>query len=88
MAETTETTETTVRSLLAAARLSPSEEEIVGLVAGYAEYQAGIETLYAVPEARYAQPRTHLQRCARLRRLGRVTTDRLTGPGCPPRSFG
>ncbi len=50
----TDPTETTVRALLAAARLSPSEEEIAGLVAGYAEYRAGIETLYAVPEARYA----------------------------------
>jgi len=56
MAETTDTTEITVRSLLAAARLSPSEDEIAGLVDGYAEYQAGIETLYAVPEARYASP--------------------------------
>jgi citrate lyase beta subunit len=49
-------TETTVRSLLAAANLAPSEEEIAGLVAGYEDYQAGIEALYAVPEARYASP--------------------------------
>jgi hypothetical protein len=49
-------TETTVRSLLAAARLAPSEEEIAGLVAGYEDYQAGIESLYAVPETRYASP--------------------------------
>jgi hypothetical protein len=49
-------TETTVRSLLAAANLAPSEEEIAGLVSGYEDYQAGIEALYAVPEARYASP--------------------------------
>ncbi|HXA34418.1 MAG TPA: hypothetical protein VNV87_19365 [Acidimicrobiales bacterium] len=49
-------TETTVRSLLAAANLAPSEEEIAGLVDGYEDYQAGIEMLYAVPEARYASP--------------------------------
>jgi len=36
--------------------LAPSEEEIAGLVAGYEDYQAGIETLYAVPETRYASP--------------------------------
>ena len=69
-------TETTVRSLLAAARLSPSEEEIAGLVAGYAEYQAGIETLYAVPEDALCQPGTRLQRGARFRRLGRMTRAR------------
>ncbi len=49
-------TEITVRSLLAAAKLAPSEEEIAGLVAGHEDYQAGIESLYAVPEARYASP--------------------------------
>jgi hypothetical protein len=49
-------TETTVRSLLAAANLAPSEEEIVGLVDGYEDYRLGIEALYAVPEARYASP--------------------------------
>lgn len=49
-------TEITVRSLLAAAKLAPSEEEIAGLVDGYEDYRAGIEMLYAVPEARYASP--------------------------------
>jgi citrate lyase beta subunit len=48
--------ETTVRSLLAAAKLAPSEEEIAGLVSGYEDYRAGIEALYSVPEARYASP--------------------------------
>ena len=36
--------------------MAPSEEEIAGLVAGCEDYQAGIEALYAVPEARYASP--------------------------------
>jgi citrate lyase beta subunit len=49
-------TETTVRSLLAAAKLAPSEEEIAALVVGYEDYRTGIEALYAVPEARYASP--------------------------------
>ena len=49
-------TETTVRSLLAAAKLAPSEEEIAGLVTGYEDYRARVEALYAVPEARYASP--------------------------------
>jgi hypothetical protein len=59
MAETETTadaTEITVRALLAAARLSPSEEEVAELVAMYPDYKAGIEALYAVPETRYASP--------------------------------
>jgi hypothetical protein len=51
-----EATESTVRALLAAARLSPSEDEVAGLVAMYPDYRAGIEALYAVPETRYANP--------------------------------
>jgi hypothetical protein len=50
------TSETTVRSALVAAGLSPSEEEIASLIATYAEFQGGVETLYAVPETRYASP--------------------------------
>jgi hypothetical protein len=48
--------ETTVRTLVAAAGLTPSEEELATLVAGYPGYKAGIESLYAIPEARYAAP--------------------------------
>ena len=48
--------ENTVRTLIAAAGLSPSEEEIATLVAGYPQHKAGIESLYAIPEARYAAP--------------------------------
>jgi hypothetical protein len=50
------TTETTVRSALVAAGLSPSEEEITSLITTYADFQAGVETLYAIPETRYASP--------------------------------
>jgi hypothetical protein len=49
-------TEATVRSSLVAAGLSPSEEEIASLAEGYADYRAGIDSLYAVPETRYASP--------------------------------
>jgi hypothetical protein len=52
----TETTETTVRAFLAAAGLTPSEEEIATLVAQYPMHKAGIESLYAIPEARYESP--------------------------------
>ncbi|HWE69111.1 MAG TPA: hypothetical protein VG205_02045 [Acidimicrobiales bacterium] len=49
-------TETKVRMAMVAAGLAPSDEEIESLVATYADYQAGVESLYAVPEARYASP--------------------------------
>ena len=48
--------ELTVRTLMAVAGLSPSEEEIATLVAGYPLQKAGIESLYTIPEARYAAP--------------------------------
>ncbi|HEX4219964.1 MAG TPA: hypothetical protein VHZ02_16420 [Acidimicrobiales bacterium] len=51
-----DTTEAVVRSALFAAALSPSEEEVASLVEGYADYRAGIDALYAVPETRYASP--------------------------------
>lgn len=51
-----ENTDLTVRTLLAAAGLFPSEAEIAGLVAGYPSFKDGIEALYAIPEARYAAP--------------------------------
>jgi hypothetical protein len=49
-------TEAMVRSALFAAGLSPSEEEIASLVEAYADYRAGIDSLYAVAETRYASP--------------------------------
>jgi len=47
---------TTVRAALAAAGLSPTEEELAGLVAGYPAFRARIDALYAIPETRYASP--------------------------------
>jgi hypothetical protein len=48
--------EAKVRMAMIAAGLSPSEEEIESLVATYADYQQGVESLYADPETRYASP--------------------------------
>lgn len=48
--------EATVRLLLAAAGLAPSEEEIAAFVVGYPRHKAGIESLYAIPEVRYESP--------------------------------
>ncbi|MCS5713183.1 hypothetical protein NVV95_01315 [Herbiconiux sp. CPCC 205716] len=48
--------ESAVRTMLALARISPSEEEISGLIAGFAPARAAVRMLYAVPEARYAEP--------------------------------
>jgi hypothetical protein len=49
-------TEVTVRMLMAAAGLAPSEEEMAALVASYPAHKAGIESLYAIPETRYESP--------------------------------
>jgi ABC-type nitrate/sulfonate/bicarbonate transport system substrate-binding protein len=54
MAEDTKGDEGTVRSALAAAGLSPSDDEVAVMVEGYADYRAAIDALYAVPEARHA----------------------------------
>jgi hypothetical protein len=48
--------ETTVHTLIGAAGLGPSEEEMAILIAAYPEYKAGIESLYGVAETRYAAP--------------------------------
>jgi aspartyl-tRNA(Asn)/glutamyl-tRNA(Gln) amidotransferase subunit A len=48
--------EVAVRTLLKAAGLSPSEDEIATLIAAYPAHKAGIESLYAIPEARYESP--------------------------------
>jgi len=49
-------TDITVRTLLAAAGLTPSAEEIASLVDAYPRHKAGIESLYAIPETRYESP--------------------------------
>ena len=51
-----EDVELTVRTLIAAAGLAPSEAEMATLVSAYPDHKAGIESLYAIPEARYAAP--------------------------------
>ncbi|MFC4946982.1 hypothetical protein [Pseudonocardia sp. GCM10023141] len=47
---------TTVRALLAAARIPASDAEVTGLTAAYPGIRAGIEELYAAPEVRYLDP--------------------------------
>jgi hypothetical protein len=51
-----EDTDLTVRNLMATAGLSPSEDEMATLIAAYPEFKAGIESMYAVAETRYASP--------------------------------
>jgi hypothetical protein len=45
-----------VPALLAAAGLTPLEEEVVVMIAQYPGRAAAIEKLYAVPQARYEEP--------------------------------
>jgi hypothetical protein len=48
--------EATARTLLAAAGLSPSDEETAQLVEQYPLHLAGMNALWAMPETRYAVP--------------------------------
>ena len=48
--------ETVVRTMLGEAGLPASEEEIEALVKAYPAHKAGIESLYAVAEAKYESP--------------------------------
>ncbi|HTF49530.1 MAG TPA: hypothetical protein VK735_18970 [Pseudonocardia sp.] len=45
-----------VPALLRAAGISPSEEEVAAMIADFPGRAAAIETLYAIPEARYEEP--------------------------------
>lgn len=56
-----------VRALFAGATLSPSDGEVQAFALGYADVRAGVDALYAVPEARYADP------ALRFRADGRIT---------------
>lgn len=56
----------TVRRLLAAARLTVPEDEIALIAAGYDLQRAGVDALYAVPEARYADPALRFRADARI----------------------
>jgi hypothetical protein len=46
----------TVTRLLAAAGLSPSADEVAALAGTYPRDRAGVDALYAIPEARYTAP--------------------------------
>jgi hypothetical protein len=48
--------EPAVRGMLAAAGLSPSEDEVAALCDGYPAFRASVDALYEVAEARYADP--------------------------------
>jgi hypothetical protein len=48
--------ESAVRGMLAAAGLSPSEDEVAALCDGYPSFRASVDALYEVAEARYADP--------------------------------
>jgi hypothetical protein len=48
--------ETSVRAMLAAAGVVPSEDEVAALCTGYPAYRASVDALYDVAEARYADP--------------------------------
>jgi hypothetical protein len=51
-----DTHETAVRELLAAARIPASEIEVAAAAAALPGVQSGVEALYAIPTARYADP--------------------------------
>ncbi|RKN39040.1 hypothetical protein [Streptomyces hoynatensis] len=55
-----------VRALLAAAGLPASEAEIRRFAAAYPGYRAAADALYAVPEARYADPALRFRAEARI----------------------
>jgi hypothetical protein len=48
--------EAAVRELLAAARIPASESECAAAAAALPAVQAGVESLYAIPDARYVDP--------------------------------
>jgi len=45
-----------VPALLDAAGISPAAEEVAAMIAAFPARAAAIESLYAVPEARYEEP--------------------------------
>jgi len=48
--------DTTVRALLQMAGVSPSEEEVAAMVAGFPATRAMIDSLYSMPGVRYEEP--------------------------------
>jgi hypothetical protein len=53
---TATSSEEAVDALLSVSGLSPLPEERAAFIAGYADTRAAVDALYAVPEARYADP--------------------------------
>ena len=53
--------ETAVTTLLREAGLPASAEEIAALAAAYPAFKQGIESLYAVADARYESPALHFE---------------------------
>jgi hypothetical protein len=45
-----------VRRLMAGSGLRPSDDELESFATSYVMLRAGIESLYAIPEARYEDP--------------------------------
>jgi hypothetical protein len=57
---------TTMRTLLTAAGLKPTEPEIVAYAAAYPDQRAAADALYAVPAARYVDPALRFRAESRL----------------------
>lgn len=55
-----------VGQLLTAAGLTVPEDEIALIAAGYDLQRAGVDALYAVPEARYVDPALRFRADARI----------------------
>ncbi|MEV1172661.1 hypothetical protein [Nonomuraea sp. NPDC049784] len=55
-----------VGQLLTAAGLTVPEDEIALIAAGYELQRAGVDALYAVPEARYVDPALRFRADARI----------------------
>ncbi|WP_019927983.1 hypothetical protein [Nocardia sp. BMG111209] len=56
----------TMKTLLGLSTLPASEAEIAAYAAGFEFQRAGVDALYAVPEARYATPALHFRAAARI----------------------
>jgi hypothetical protein len=52
------TDDSTVRTLLAMSGLSPAEDEVQAMIAGYAQSRQMVAALYAMPGVRYEEPAT------------------------------
>lgn len=62
----TDDTIAVLRTMLAAAGLTASDDELAAYAAAYPDTQAGVEALYAVPAARYVDPALRFRAAARI----------------------